>query len=309
MDTRSLLYFVEATKDLNFTKTASRLFISQQDLSNHIARLEKEFDCQLFERKPKLALTYSGQFFLEFAKRYKMNEDNIRSIIADINDKAESVLNIGCSLFRTSIVMPCLAQRFHELYPNVHLQFHSYHSDELMKLLLDGKLDFSISIDRFKNPLIESDILFQDSLYLMVSKKLLLQYYGESYAELLPKEGESANLSTFADLPFLNILSVRLINDIFQHSGITPNYLVTVTHPPYTIASLYEDNVANIVTKTIYMHLAGSLPSEIVFIPLVAPPAMELHPISFIRNSKKYFSKFSRAFYTLAKSYFQELSQ
>ena len=238
-----------------------------------------------------------------------MDEDNIRSIISDINDKAESVLNIGCSLFRTSIVMPHLAQRFHELYPNVHLQFHSYHSDELMNLMLDGKLDFSISIDRFKNPLIESDILFQDSLYLMVSKKLLLQYYGESYADLLPKKGESADLSTFADLPFLNILSVKLIDDIFQHSGITPKYHFTVTHPPFSRASLYEDNVANIVTKTIYLHLASSLPDEIMFIPLVTPPTMELHPISFIRNSKKYFSKFSRAFYALAKSYFQELSQ
>ena len=40
MDTVSLIYFSEAAKDLNFTKTAQRLFISQQTLSNHIARLE-----------------------------------------------------------------------------------------------------------------------------------------------------------------------------------------------------------------------------------------------------------------------------
>ena len=40
MDTNSLYYFAEAAKDMNFTKTAKRLFISQQNLSNHIMRLE-----------------------------------------------------------------------------------------------------------------------------------------------------------------------------------------------------------------------------------------------------------------------------
>jgi len=42
VDTISLYYFTEAAKDLNFTQTASRLFLSQQNLSSHIARLESK---------------------------------------------------------------------------------------------------------------------------------------------------------------------------------------------------------------------------------------------------------------------------
>lgn len=38
VDTISLYYFTEAANDLNFTQTASRLFLSQQNLSSHIAR-------------------------------------------------------------------------------------------------------------------------------------------------------------------------------------------------------------------------------------------------------------------------------
>ena len=60
MDVNSLIYFIEASKDLNFTQTAKRLFISQQNLSNHIARLEEYYSVKLFERKPRLALTYAG---------------------------------------------------------------------------------------------------------------------------------------------------------------------------------------------------------------------------------------------------------
>ena len=40
----NLEYFLVAAEELNFTKAAKKLFISQQSLSNHISNMEKEFD-------------------------------------------------------------------------------------------------------------------------------------------------------------------------------------------------------------------------------------------------------------------------
>ena len=57
MDLISLYYFQELSKDLNMTKTAERLYISQQTLSNHIQRLEQYYGTKLFYRKPSLSLT------------------------------------------------------------------------------------------------------------------------------------------------------------------------------------------------------------------------------------------------------------
>ena len=37
----NLVYFITAARELNFTRAAEKLFISQQALSNHIASLEK----------------------------------------------------------------------------------------------------------------------------------------------------------------------------------------------------------------------------------------------------------------------------
>lgn len=45
MDLISLYYFQELSKDLNMTRTAQRLYISQQTLSNHIHRLEQHYGC------------------------------------------------------------------------------------------------------------------------------------------------------------------------------------------------------------------------------------------------------------------------
>lgn len=66
MDLESLHYFAELTKDLNMTQTAKRLYLSQQTLSNHIARLERYCGTALFYRKPRLSLTPAGLALLHF---------------------------------------------------------------------------------------------------------------------------------------------------------------------------------------------------------------------------------------------------
>lgn len=40
--------FLALTDTLNFTNAAKRLYLSQQAVSKHIAKLEDELECQLF---------------------------------------------------------------------------------------------------------------------------------------------------------------------------------------------------------------------------------------------------------------------
>ena len=62
-----LKYFLLVAEELNITRAAERLFISQQSLSNHISNMEKELDVKLFTRSPKLSLTYAGDLLVETA--------------------------------------------------------------------------------------------------------------------------------------------------------------------------------------------------------------------------------------------------
>ena len=78
MDLISLHYFQELSKDLNMTKTAERLYISQQTLSNHIQRLEQYYNAPLFYRKPSLSLTCAGEFVLGFAQVMEKEERNLK---------------------------------------------------------------------------------------------------------------------------------------------------------------------------------------------------------------------------------------
>ncbi len=67
MNVKYLESFLEVAKDLNMTTAAQRLYISQQTLSFQIQRLELYYGVKLFERQPKLQLTYAGKLLVEGA--------------------------------------------------------------------------------------------------------------------------------------------------------------------------------------------------------------------------------------------------
>lgn len=309
METNSLLYFAEAAKDLNFTKTAKRLFISQQNLSNHISRLENYYGVRLFERKPHLSLTYSGEVLLAYANNFKMDEDNLKNVLTDIKEKERGTLRIGCSPIRTNIVMPKLTSIFTQEYPNVELHFFQHHSTQITEMLLAGELDFSISIDKIRHPQLIATPLFRDTLYLMVSKSLLKKYFEKDTGLLIRQSQEGVNLKDFADLPFVNVRSSKISEDAFIHAGCRPNFLITTSYPLFSQPNLYENVAASIITRTIYLHVRDHVTKDILFFPIDTPESMPLHDIAFIRHRRKYLSQYGQRFLDITSEYFKELNE
>ena len=311
MDTTSLIYFAEAAKDLNFTKTAKRLFISQQNLSNHIARLEEHYSVQLFERRPHLALTYAGEVMLSYVARFRLDEDNLKNAFSDIREKERGVLRIGCSPTRTHIVMPTLIELFLKEYPNVQIQLYQKHSGQLAESLLNGELDLGIStdLDVFHQQNLVTQQLFQDSLYLMAKRSLLEQYMEEPVDNLIRKAGKGVNLKDYSSLPFVDIQSANIFKDAFKYSGCTPNFIITTSFLLHSAPNLYENVAASITTRTIYLHLLSTLPEDIYFFPILPIPGMPLHDISLIRHRRKYLPKHGQRFLQIASDYFEQLNK
>ena len=66
MDFRVLQYFVTVAQELNFTRAAEKLQMSQPPLSNQIRALEEELGVQLFIRgKRRLTLTDAGTLLFQ----------------------------------------------------------------------------------------------------------------------------------------------------------------------------------------------------------------------------------------------------
>lgn len=80
-----LKYFLMVAEELNITRAAERLYISQQSLSNHISNMERELDVKLFTRSPKLSLTYAGGLLVETATQILDLYSQYQTKVGDIN--------------------------------------------------------------------------------------------------------------------------------------------------------------------------------------------------------------------------------
>ena len=101
MNLLSLYYFVELAKELHVTNTTQKLYISQQNLSQHIQRLEQYYGVPLFHRKPKLALTYAGEQLYAVAVKILAEEHEFQNRLADISEKSIGNLKLDDSFIRT----------------------------------------------------------------------------------------------------------------------------------------------------------------------------------------------------------------
>ena len=70
MNLLPMRYYLSVVKEGGISRAAERLHITQQTLSAHIAALEKELGCPLFERRPRFRLTYAGRVFQDYARRF-----------------------------------------------------------------------------------------------------------------------------------------------------------------------------------------------------------------------------------------------
>lgn len=96
MDLRTLKYFVTVAEELNITKAAQKLCMSQPPLSSQIKNLEDELDTGLFIRgKRHLQLTESGQLLYRHAKELLALADKTSSEVRSMGKGMTGTISIG----------------------------------------------------------------------------------------------------------------------------------------------------------------------------------------------------------------------
>ena len=96
MDIRSLQYFITVAEELNITKAAEKLHMSQPPLSAQIKGLETELGTQLFIRgNRRLKLTECGQLLYRRAKEIISLTDKTKSEIHSMGEGMRGTISIG----------------------------------------------------------------------------------------------------------------------------------------------------------------------------------------------------------------------
>ena len=74
--------FLVVAREMSITKAANELHITQQCASDHIKRLEKEYNVVLFERRPKFRLTQAGEIMLHNLLNIQIMETSMSRSLA-----------------------------------------------------------------------------------------------------------------------------------------------------------------------------------------------------------------------------------
>ena len=251
MNLNSLEYFIEVAKDLNMTTAAQRLYISQQALSAQIQKLEQHYGVLLFERQPKLQLTFAGQQLLEGAKKILQDSDAIANSLADISKNHAGILRIGIPTFRAQECFPLVLPEYTQKWPNVKISLHESNSTDVLEMILDGALDVGVvpptaaEIQNLGDRL-EFTFLLDDRTYLICSDELLEQCFGPQTEALKKKAQQGTDLREFENLPFiLHKPPMRLrkvADECFNYAGFKPNVFMETSNTELMIA-LYSCHV------------------------------------------------------------------
>lgn len=226
----NLEYFLVAAEELNFTRAAKRLYISQQSLSNHILNLEKEFDVTLFNRTTPLTLTYAGQVLTQRARQILDLREETYHEIADIKDFSKGQLTIGVSHTRGRKILPEILPIYKERFPNIQLHLKEGNSSELDSDLLHGDVDLIIGMLPFRVENIETVPVCEEEILLVVPNGVLEKYIPGRLEEIKEKLSQNTDLSLLIDCPFLLINRgnrVRtLADEMFEEAQVSPNIIL-----------------------------------------------------------------------------------
>lgn len=163
MDLRQLACFVAVAEELNFSRAAQRMHISQPPLSRQIARLEDELRVRLLDRSPQsVTLTAGGKGFLPEARRLLALAAKAPEAARRADRGETGTLRIGFvgSTIYTSV--PALVGRFRHLFPGVDVTLLQLTVARQVDLLLSGDIDVGLIRQSISSPRLKTLSLFKE---------------------------------------------------------------------------------------------------------------------------------------------------
>ena len=145
MELRTLHYFTVVAQELNITRAAEKLNMSQPPLSNQIRALEEELGVQLFIRgKRHLELTEEGGLLLRRAVQIQELADKTRQEIASLREGMTGVIYLSMVEGRAPFLAARWIAGFREEFPLVRCNLWNGSSDDVLDRLHKGLADLAV---------------------------------------------------------------------------------------------------------------------------------------------------------------------
>lgn len=145
VEVRQARYFIAVAEELNFSRAADRLKMSQPPLSQAILQLERQLGLTLLNRSSRsVLLTDAGHLFLEQCRLLVGASERAREVAALATGGLAGTLRIGAVTSAFSETLPQILQRFRASRPLVELQVQEIDSHHGRDALERRELDVAI---------------------------------------------------------------------------------------------------------------------------------------------------------------------
>lgn len=179
--------FLALTDTLNFTNAAKRLYLSQQAVSKHIAKLEEELECQLFFRtRGDISLTPAGKIYFNVFSQYVDNMANATILVRNMTGSAKHKLIIGhLEMLDIRLTLSSVVKKLKQRYPDIELEYRSFKDYELPLAIHDNRIDLAITLGPEIQPdhVVKTVPLTKVQDFLFCSKEHPLAQTSKSYLD------------------------------------------------------------------------------------------------------------------------------
>lgn len=312
MNIVSLYYFVELAKELHVTNAAQKLYISQQNLSQHIRRLEQHYGVTLFHRKPKLALTYAGEQLFITAVKILSEEHDLMNRLSSISLSKTGNLKVGLPGYRGQICLPAILPRFYEKWPNITIDLINESSGKMEEMLLGGEMDLFIGIMYQDNASLSVTTILNDRIYLICSNELLERYFQDSGESFKRSFARGADLKSFSEVPFLlpkpPMKLRKTIDQCFQEVKITPRVFLE-SQTTELLISLYPYHYGAFFCTQMRLPMLLELYPDANALPLAQGNAVVQHRLVLAYHRERFLPECAHDFIEITKEVFDRISK
>ena len=144
MDLHALRVFKAVVDHRGFSRGGEAVLLTQSAASQAVRRLEDDLETKLLVRGRPPVLTAAGRRVYQHATEVLERENLVRREIEEIEKGGEGLLTLGASQALSREVLPDLMTRFHQLYPETGLHLETLPSREIIRVVMDGRLDLGL---------------------------------------------------------------------------------------------------------------------------------------------------------------------
>ncbi|KVP82023.1 LysR family transcriptional regulator [Burkholderia ubonensis] len=164
MELRQLRYFIAVAEEMNITRAAERLHMTQPPLSRQLQAIEGEIGLPLFERGTRpLKLTEAGRVFYAQAKRLVDQADELGPLTRRLAQMSERIV-IGFVPSTLYGALPDVIRAFRETWPDVELSLIEMFTLEQLGALKGGRIDVGFGRLRFDDDQLVREALIEEKL-------------------------------------------------------------------------------------------------------------------------------------------------